>query len=941
MHPNPSRERRTSDRVGPAEPSRNHSLWGRRAASVAWAHVRALGQPKSSYLNVLLAVQATTGAVQVLRTDLSPMIQLALAVHLICGPTLFLALILTLLLRKRKSLLAGRALQGITAIIMVTGLGLAIAVFKQDAALLRYAHTVAAWTMIALVLSRWAGVAGRTFLARHRVDASLRRAGVAAWPDLRTVLATIAVGALVLLVLPGRAARIPKGYSIPYGSDLFLPSQIRTNLPGMVNPAALAGSAACGAKGCHPTIYSHWRDSAHRFAGTDPFYGFVVDNIIADYGWAAARICVGCHDPILLLSGGVDSEGRSEIPESQEGISCLVCHATSQAHNASDHPVPANGSLTIDVPSPPLFSWLGRPGELLAIWVLYATLEKHRTMMGRPLLKTNEFCATCHQFYLPVELVGQPPAPLRLQQAEWEGTPFADRTDPRYLTCIDCHAPLVDADDPAAVRGKVHDHRFPGANAMVPWMEGNERHYAYTVDYRQRGWNYLDPAAFRPSAWLQLEVEPLSVDETENLARQFPGRETGRLPLAFNVAITNVGIGHDYPTGATDISETWLEVKVSGSDGTVLHDSGWLDEECYLDPRSYVLDTRPVREDGLNDGLHDLFDQVGLHRKRRIHGGDTHRAPYLVPLPERLEGEVTVEARLLYRRGNQHWNDWNFAFDYSRVPITELCRTSATLTLPPGDIPRPQAPPVESPPCTLPGMVWVPGGPFWMGADWDDPEALNEEKPAHVVDLPGFFIDRTPVTMADYSRFLVAMERKGRRLIERTLARYSWNGSQPPPGPTDRPAVLVTCEDAREYCRWLGKRLPTEAEWEKAARGTDNRRYAWGDEFDPQECNTAEKGIQELEPVGSHPANASPYGALDMGCNVFEWTDDYFYAYPKLYLPTPKNNWILHYGKAFSATRGSSYESGRFYSRITARSPHPDNHFGLIGFRCAVSGRDI
>ena len=158
------------------------------------------------------------------------------------------------------------------------------------------------------------------------------------------------------------------------------------------------------------------------------------------------------------------------------------------------------------------------------------------------------------------------------------------------------------------------------------------------------------------------------------------------------------------------------------------------------------------------------------------------------------------------------------------------------------------------------------------------------------VSLPTFSISRTPVTNAQYAVFVAEtghsppdVDREiwqSYGLIhpwERTR-RYAWRGGQPPPGRGDHPVVLVSHADAVAYAGWLSRRtgtiwrLPTEAEWEKAARGSDGRRFPWGDAFDAKRLNSHDAGPFGTTPAGAYPAGASPYGMLDAAGQVFEWT---------------------------------------------------------------------
>ena len=180
-------------------------------------------------------------------------------------------------------------------------------------------------------------------------------------------------------------------------------------------------------------------------------------------------------------------------------------------------------------------------------------------------------------------------------------------------------------------------------------------------------------------------------------------------------------------------------------------------------------------------------------------------------------------------------------------------------------------------------MVYIPAGTFLMGSSSDDPDTYPDEFPQHEVYLDAFWIDRTEVTNAMYAAFLNA---EGNRSeggatwldaddygvwIEESSGEWS-----PMSGYEDHPVVEVTWYGAKAYCEWAGRRLPTEAEWEKAARGEDGRLYPWGD--DSPNCNLANYNLcgEGTDEVGMKPDGARPYGALDMAGNVWEWVADWY-----------------------------------------------------------------
>jgi len=259
------------------------------------------------------------------------------------------------------------------------------------------------------------------------------------------------------------------------------------------------------------------------------------------------------------------------------------------------------------------------------------------------------------------------------------------------------------------------------------------------------------------------------------------------------------------------------------------------------------------------------------------------------------------------------------------------------------------------------GMVLVPTGEFKMGSATTDQWADNDEFPQRIVAVPAFYIDELEVSNLEYKRFIDAV---------------NW---KPPPPWTDRvyphgseflPVTDVTWWDACAYAQWAGKRLPTEIEWEKAARGTDARRFPWGDEFSADRANDS----QSLMPAGSYPNGVSPYGVFDMSGNVAEWTATPYepYPHPEAVLPTdfggtsgnrpmeeiappasppPKSNVKIKKNdprlRFFTVEmlqdtrprvyRGGSYNSyARFLRCAQRQKEDPNGRWQNLGFRCAA-----
>jgi formylglycine-generating enzyme required for sulfatase activity len=225
-------------------------------------------------------------------------------------------------------------------------------------------------------------------------------------------------------------------------------------------------------------------------------------------------------------------------------------------------------------------------------------------------------------------------------------------------------------------------------------------------------------------------------------------------------------------------------------------------------------------------------------------------------------------------------------------------------------------------------LVWVPPGLFLMGSDKDDdPQAYDDELPQHEVRLPGYWIGRYPVTVAQYRDFV---EKSGRDVDERSLK-----------DPDDHPVRYVNWRDALAYCRWLSERtglpvtLPSEAEWEKAARGTDGRIYPWGNEAPTVDLCNFDNNVGDTTPVGNYsPAGDSPRGCVDMAGNVWEWTRSLYKDYP--YDPRDGREDLEAGGRR--VVRGVAFDPPEDLVRCAFRGyrhPHYRNNFG--GFRVVVS----
>ena len=243
-------------------------------------------------------------------------------------------------------------------------------------------------------------------------------------------------------------------------------------------------------------------------------------------------------------------------------------------------------------------------------------------------------------------------------------------------------------------------------------------------------------------------------------------------------------------------------------------------------------------------------------------------------------------------------------------------------------------------------MIWIPAGPFLMGNNGNEPYKPTAELPQHSVYLSGYWIGKYEVTRGEYRRFMAATGRAAPRYWD---AYQDWSSPYDDGNgftqTEDHPVVGVTWYDAEAYCAWAGGHLPTEAQWEKAARWTGSypNVYPWGNAWDAEKCNNfydhnpAGGGYERYQtaPVGSYPSGASPYGLQDMAGNVWEWCRDWYSS--GYYSVSPTTDPQGPSSGSYRVLRGGSWNlsSGSTYRCAGRLSFDPYYGWGINGFRLA------
>lgn len=221
-------------------------------------------------------------------------------------------------------------------------------------------------------------------------------------------------------------------------------------------------------------------------------------------------------------------------------------------------------------------------------------------------------------------------------------------------------------------------------------------------------------------------------------------------------------------------------------------------------------------------------------------------------------------------------------------------------------------------------MILIPAGEFAMGSN-----EYDDTKPIHTVYLDTFYIDKYEITVGQYRKFAQAT---GRNMPDQP----GWNEGD------NNPVVNSTWYDASAYALWAAKRLPTEAEWEKAARGSDERNYPWGNTWDASKCNNGQNKIinpyggakcAKTTPVGRFPQDVSPYGVMDMAGNVSEWCSDWYAPY--YYKKSPARNPTGPSSGSYRVVRGGNWSAWKIPMAFRGWPlSSPENRYAIDGFRC-------
>lgn len=471
-------------------------------------------------------------------------------------------------------------------------------------------------------------------------------------------------------------------YNYNYGDNPFWPSQTTTPSQNFIAENYIGNSLKCAS--CHQEIYQQWQSSAHKHAADDPAYVTNINLLANNKGIEATRYCEGCHAPIALLSGRLTSGGKhggiSGTMGNSEGVSCLSCHNIQSVNNLN-----GVGSYNYTPHKPYLFEQAkSRALQKIHNWIVKASPSQHILDMGRPALRTAKHCSTCHTQFMDKELNNWGWVKMQDEYAAWSQSAYSGNNDQSYSNqkktlCQDCHMPLEESSDPSANSdGLIRSHRFIGANTMLATINNDQIQLNKTIEFLRR--NKLKVTIEKPHRKSAVQASE-TINESIRNPNEGPHYHYIGENIQFSIAVSNIGVGHNFPGGTADINEPWLEVKATDASGETVYHSGFIDSEGYVDPSAHKYVSRPVDRHGNEVWKHDLFNMIGNTYKNTIAAGSTDIVAYSFDIPTWAKSPLLITATLKYRKLNNKYAKWALKEKYTKLPIVDMSIDSISIPL--------------------------------------------------------------------------------------------------------------------------------------------------------------------------------------------------------------------------------------------------------------------
>jgi len=467
----------------------------------------------------------------------------------------------------------------------------------------------------------------------------------------------------------------PEDYQFTYGMNKpFEPSLATTNDGGAIDARLLGNSKTCTTSGCHTNIGHEWEANAHRYAAMDPAFRVVQHAMAVEKGPVSTRYCGGCHDPISLLSGSknLDDTKLTNPLGMDEGVSCVSCHSMTKVD------VKGNAQYQITKRVPYMYELeKGKIAKFLSDFIIRAYPKYHVSTFSKTILKTPEFCGSCHKQFIDKQVNGVGTVQLQNQYDSWRKSHWNHPGEAlKTIECRECHMPLESTFDPA--NGDLKDynrtinddkhrsHRFLGGNQLMPTLlklpDGDKQ--VALIEKWLKGEMQIPEIK---NKWHNGPVLPIQLGTPEII---MAGQE-----VKIDVTVTNNKSGHHFPTGPLDLIQAWVELTVKDGNGNMIYSSGVLDKNHFIPPGSVIYRAQPVDQFGSDVDNHNLWNLVGIKFSRALYPGFSDQLKYNFIYKSEIQGQkntndtLYVTAKLNYRKFNQFVLNTFFS-DNGKIDIT-------------------------------------------------------------------------------------------------------------------------------------------------------------------------------------------------------------------------------------------------------------------------------
>ncbi len=462
-------------------------------------------------------------------------------------------------------------------------------------------------------------------------------------------------------------------------------------------------------KRCHQDIYDQWNSSAHHFSSfNNQWYRKAIEYMQDTIGTKPSKWCGGCHDPAVLYAGKMDTPIKQFVhaPEAQAGLGCMMCHSIADVKSTM-----GQGDFYLEYPKLHELAASKNPlVRTLHDFMIKLNPEPHRRVFLKPFMKqqTAEFCSSCHKVHLDVPVNHYRWIRGFNEYDNWQASGVSGEGarsfyyPPKPQQCADCHMPLQPSNDMGNIDGKVHSHRFPGANTALPTANEDAAQLKATEDFLTSGALTVDifaltpaSAPLKPGAITQHELATTFAVGEEAEAKITPGAVAEASPVTaplnrvqpavrrgdtvrVDVVVRTKRVGHFFPGGTVDAYDTWLELKGVDDKGQTIFWSGMVEDNGKgpVEKGAHFYRSLQVDAHGNPINKRNAWATRAVVYVRLIPPGAADTVHFRMKVPEKTGGKITLTARLCYRKFAWFNTQFAFAGEHELKPGDAIARTT-------------------------------------------------------------------------------------------------------------------------------------------------------------------------------------------------------------------------------------------------------------------------